>query len=133
MSYYISTVVNTSFDRAIELVTEALGAEGFGVLTDIDVKATMKNKLDIDYRNYRILGACNPLFAHKALEHDDKIGVLLPCSVIVQEWEPGRVEISAVDPLVAMRVVETPGLETVATEVRDRLSRVVESLADAAS
>jgi uncharacterized protein (DUF302 family) len=131
MSYYLSTTVDTSFDRAIELVTEALGAEGFGVLTDIDVKATMKKKLDVEYRNYRILGACNPPFAHKALAHDDKIGVLLPCNVIVQEWEPGRVEISAVDPLVSMQVVESTGLETVATEVRDRLSRVVQSLAGA--
>jgi len=131
MDYYMTTTVKTSFDQTIDLVTEALSSEGFGVLTDIDVKATMKKKLDLEYRNYRILGACNPPFAHKAFEHDDKIGVLLPCNVIVQEWEPGRVEVSAVDPLVSMQAVGGSGLESVATEVRERLERVLKAITPA--
>ena len=128
MSYYIATTIDSAFDQAIDRLTETLADEGFGILTDIDVKATMKKKLDAEFRNYRILGACNPPFAHKALGHDDKIGTLLPCSVIVQEWEPGRVEIAAVDPVASMQMVDSPGLESVAREVRERLERALQKL-----
>jgi uncharacterized protein (DUF302 family) len=128
MSYYISTKLDQPFDAAVASVTEALSAQGFGVLTEIDVKQTMKKKLDVDFRNYRILGACNPPFAHKALSAEDKIGTMLPCNVIVQEIAPGEVEVAAVDPIQSMRAVENESLLPIATEVRDRLRRVVESL-----
>lgn len=128
MAYYFSTIVNHPFDRAIELVTEALSAEGFGVLTEIDVKATMKKKLDVDFRNYRILGACNPPFALKALEAEDKIGTMLPCNVIVQERGENEVEIAAVDPVSSMQAVDNDALGPIASEIRNRLQRVVKSL-----
>ena len=98
MSYYFSKTINLPFDAAIIRVTEELKKEGFGVLTEIDVKATLKKKLDVDFRNYRILGACNPPFAHQALLAEDKIGTMLPCNVIVQELAPGTVEVAAIDP-----------------------------------
>jgi uncharacterized protein (DUF302 family) len=128
MSYYISTKVEKPFDEAISEVTEALKKEGFGVLTEIDVKATMRKKLNIDFRNYRILGACNPPFAHKALEAEDKIGTMLPCNVIVQEQRPGSVEIAAVDPVSSMQAVDNPNLSPVAEEIQGRLRRVIESV-----
>ena len=128
MSYYIATTVDHPFETAIEKVTEALSAEGFGVLTEIDVTATMKKKLDVDFRNYRILGACNPPFAHKALSAEDKIGTMLPCNVIVQELDSGQVEVAAVDPLKSMQAVENESLAPIATDVRDRLQRAVDSL-----
>ncbi len=131
MSYYISTTVNAPFDGAISQVTEALSREGFGVLTEIDVKATMKKKLDVDFRNYRILGACNPPFAHKALEAEDKIGTMLPCNVIVQEREPGVVEIAAVDPVSSMQAVDNPSLAPVAQEIQQRLQRVIDAVGSA--
>jgi uncharacterized protein (DUF302 family) len=128
MSYYIATTLSTSFDEAIEQVTEALSAEGFGVLTQIDVRETMKKKLDVDFRNYRILGACNPPFAYKALSAEDKIGTMLPCNVIVQELESGEIEVAAVDPMKSMQAVENESLMPIATEVRERMQRVVDSL-----
>lgn len=128
MTYYLSRRLETSFDEAVERVTDALKDEGFGVLTDIDVKATMKKKLDLDFRNYRILGACNPPFAHKALEIEDKIGTMLPCNVIVQDLGEGQVEVAAIDPLASMQAVENPGLKEIAAAVRDKLARVVENL-----
>tara|TARA_B100001121_G_C18291293_1_gene435466 strand:+ start:115 stop:504 length:390 start_codon:yes stop_codon:yes gene_type:complete len=128
MTYYISTTLNRPFDESIDAVTEALKTEGFGVLTDIDVKATMKKKLDIDYYNYRILGACNPPYAHKALEAENKIGTMLPCNVIVQEREPGHVEIAAVDPVSSMEAVNNDKLRPIADEIRQRLERVITSL-----
>lgn len=128
MEYYIGTKLNTSFDEAIEQVTEKLKDQGFGILTEIDVKATMKKKLDVDFYNYKILGACNPPFAHKALLAEDKIGVMLPCNVIVQEKEKGIVEISAVDPMASMRAVQNPTLADIADEVTNRLKKVIESL-----
>ncbi|MEX2442516.1 MAG: DUF302 domain-containing protein [Alkalispirochaeta sp.] len=128
MAYYISTTLNRPFNESIEAVTEALRAEGFGVLTDIDVKETMKKKLDIDYYNYRILGACNPPYAHKALQAENKIGTLLPCNVIVQEREPGTVEISAVDPASSMEAVNNDKIKPIADEIRQRLQRVITSL-----
>lgn len=130
MSYYFNKTVNLPFDAAIAAVTEALKREGFGVLTEIDVRATLKKKLDVDFRNYRILGACNPPFAHQALLAEDKIGTMLPCNVIVQEVAdmPGMVEVAAVDPVASMAAVANPQLAAVAQEVRGRLQRVVDSL-----
>ena len=128
MSYYFSKTLNLPFDDAIVRVTEELKKEGFGVLTDIDVRATMKKKLDVDFRNYRILGACNPPFAHQALLAEDKIGTMLPCNVIVQELEPGVVEVAAIDPVASMAAVDNPQLGAVGMEVRAKLQRVVESL-----
>jgi uncharacterized protein (DUF302 family) len=128
MSYYFSKTLNLPFDDAIARVTEELKKEGFGVLTDIDVRATMKKKLDVDFRNYRILGACNPPFAHQALLAEDKIGTMLPCNVIVQENAPGVVEVAAIDPVASMAAVNNPQLGAIGMEVRARLQRVVESL-----
>jgi uncharacterized protein (DUF302 family) len=128
VSYYFAKTVNLPFDDAITRVTEELKKEGFGVLTDIDVRATMKKKLDLDFRNYRILGACNPPFAHRALMAEDKIGTMLPCNVIVQEHAPGVVEIAAVDPVASMAAVDNADLGTIAGEVRSRLQRVVDGV-----
>tara|TARA_R110002072_G_scaffold301400_1_gene481037 strand:+ start:35668 stop:36057 length:390 start_codon:yes stop_codon:yes gene_type:complete len=129
MSYYISTTINEiSFEKAIEKVTEHLKTEGFGVLTTIDFKATMKKKLDVDFYNYTILGACNPKFAHKAVLAENKIGTMLPCNVIVQEREEGKIEISAVDPMASMQAVKNDDLGNVATEVRSKLEKVIKSL-----
>ena len=128
MSYYFARTVNLPFDEAIVRVTDELKKEGFGVLTDIDVRATMKKKLDLDFRNYRILGACNPPFAHRALMAEDKIGTMLPCNVIVQERAPGVVEIAAVDPVASMAAVDNPDLGSIAGEVRSRLQRVVDGV-----
>jgi uncharacterized protein (DUF302 family) len=128
MSYYFSKTLNLPFDDAVVRVTEELKKEGFGVLTDIDVRATMKKKLDIDFRNYRILGACNPPFAHQALLAEDKIGTMLPCNVIVQELAAGAVEVAAIDPVASMAAVNNPQLGAVGMEVRAKLERVVASL-----
>ena len=128
MDYYFNKTVQADLDEAVERVTAALKEEGFGVLTEIDVKATMKKKLDIDFRPYRILGACNPPFAHKALEAEDKIGTMLPCNVIVQEISPGKSEVAAINPIASMQAVKNPALEDVATEITERLKRVVAAL-----
>jgi uncharacterized protein (DUF302 family) len=128
MSYHFSTTLELPFDEALERVTEALKAEGFGVLTEIDVKATLKKKLDADFRNYRILGACNPPFAYKALLAEDKIGTMLPCNVIVQEVGEGHVEVAAVDPIASMAAVDNPELGGIAVQVQAKLKRVVDSL-----
>jgi uncharacterized protein (DUF302 family) len=128
VGYYFAKTVNVSFDEAITRVTEELKKEGFGILTDIDVRATMKKKLDVEFRNYRILGACNPPFAHRALIAEDKIGTMLPCNVVVQEVAPGVVEVAAVDPVASMAAVDNPNLGSVAAEVRSKLQRVVDSL-----
>ena len=128
MSYTFTKVLNASMNDAVERVTAALAAKGFGVLTTIDVKATLKKKLDVDFRPYVILGACNPEFAHQALQHEDKIGAMLPCNVVVQKLDEDRVEVSAVDPVASMQAVDNPKLGAVATEVRDRLKSVVDNL-----
>lgn len=128
MSYYYSTTVNMTFDEAIETVTEKLSGHGFGILTEIDVKETFKKKLDVDFKKYRILGACNPNFAHKALTAEDKIGVMLPCNVVVEEHEDGTVEVSAVDPVASMQAVSNEGLHPIAEEVRSNLKQVIEEL-----
>jgi uncharacterized protein (DUF302 family) len=128
MGYYFSKTLKVPFEEAVNRTVEALKKEGFGVLTDIDVRATLKKKLDVEFRNYRILGACNPPFAHQALLAEDKVGTMLPCNVIVQEHSPGNVEISAVDPLASMRAIENPALEKVARRVQEKLAQVMELL-----
>lgn len=126
--YYFSKTLDLSFEGAISKVTDELKKEGFGVLTEIDVQATLKKKLDVDFRPYRILGACNPPYAHKALQAESHIGVYLPCNVIVQDAGNGKTEVAAVDPLAAMSSVENPALDLVAAEVRAKLQRVIELL-----
>jgi uncharacterized protein (DUF302 family) len=128
MTYHFSRTIDLPFDQAVARVTEALKREGFGVLTDIDVSATLKAKLGVAFRPYRILGACNPPLAHRALELEDKIGTMLPCNVIVQEHGAGNVEVSAVDPAASMQAIENPALAEVAEEVRGRLQKVIDSL-----
>jgi uncharacterized protein (DUF302 family) len=128
MSYYFSKTMNVTFDEAISRITEELKKEGFGILTQIDVKATLKTKLDVDFRNYRILGACNPPFAYQALQAEDKIGTMLPCNVIVQESTKGEVEVAAVDPIASMQAIENPSLGDVATQIRAKLKTVIENL-----
>lgn len=129
MSYYFAkTLTGINFDDAVARATKALQDEGFGILTEIDVKATMKKKLDKDFRDYRILGACNPSMAWQALQAEDHIGTMLPCNVIVQQRENGDVEVSAVDPMASMQAVENPALGSVAADVRDKLKQMIERL-----
>ena len=129
MSYYFAkTLSGTSFDDAIARATDALKEEGFGILTEIDVKATMKKKLDKDFRDYRILGACNPSLAWQALQAEERIGTMLPCNVIVQQRDNGDVEVAAVDPAASMQAVDNPALAGIAADVRDSLKRVIDSL-----
>lgn len=128
MEYYFSKTIKGSFDNAVQKVTEALKAEGFGILTEIDLKATLKKRLDVDFYNYKILGACNPPFAYKALQVEDKIGTMLPCNIIVQERTAGEIEVSAVDPVASMQAIENKQLAGIANEVRSRLKKVIERL-----
>ena len=128
MKYYFSKTVTLSFDDAIEKVMAELKKEGFGVLTDIDVRQTLKKKLDVDFKKYRILGACNPPFAYKALQVEDKIGTMLPCNVIVQEIVEGQVEVAAIDPVASMQAVANPALKDVAEQVQGKLKKVIESI-----
>lgn len=128
MSYYFSKIVDCTFDEAIEKVTEELKKEGFGVLTEIDVQATLKKKLDVDFRKYKILGACNPQFAYKALQSERMIGTMLPCNVILQETLEGKVEVAAVDPLASMSAVKNESLGEVAVTVQNKLKHVIENL-----
>ena len=127
MSYFSKTL-NTDFDTAISRVTEELKKEGFGVLTEIDVKETFKKKLDVDFRKYRILGACNPNFAFEAIKSEDKVGTMLPCNVVVQEHEDGKIEVSAIDPIASMMAIKNDSLGDVASSVSDKLRRVIENL-----
>jgi uncharacterized protein (DUF302 family) len=120
---------DTDYDDAVARVTELLKGEGFGILTEIDVKATLKNKLDVDFRRYVILGACNPPLAHRALEAEPDIGVLLPCNVVVAERDGGGSVVSAMDPVAAFRLIANPEVQPVAADVRQRLQRVLERLA----
>ncbi len=128
MSYYYVKEIDLNFDDAIIRVTEELKKEGFGVLTEIDVKATLKKKLDVDFRNYRILGACNPPFAHQALQAEPHIGLMLPCNVVVQEGESGKTIISAIDPVASMQAVENDSLGEIAGQVKAKLQKVIESV-----
>ena len=128
MSYYFSRKVNIPYDEAISRVTEELKKEGFGILTEIDVKETLKKKLDVDFHKYKILGACNPQYAYKSLQIEDKIGLMLPCNVIVQETADGAVEVAAIDPVASMQAVENQALGEVASGVRSKLMKVIDSL-----
>lgn len=129
MQYYSSKQMKgIGFEEAIQNVTAALKEEGFGVLTEIDVRETLKKKLDVDFKPYRILGACNPEFAHKALQAEDKIGAMLPCNVIVQQQDKDTIEVSVVDPVASMQAVENKNLATIAGEVREKLKRVLNKL-----
>lgn len=126
--YYYARIIDADMDTVDERVRSALKEQGFGVLTEIDVAATLKKKLDVDFRPYKILGACNPHFAHKALQAEDKIGTMLPCNVIMQETVDGHTEVAAVDPIASMQAVGNDSLGEIAAEVRDRLRRVVDDL-----
>ena len=128
MSYYFSTILNTTYEEAIEMATEALQKEGFGVLTTIDIKEKLKEKLGVDFRRYIILGACSPAHAYKALLAEDKVGTMLPCNVIVQETEDNKIEVAAVNPIESMKAIDNPGLGEVAMDVQARLKRVIASL-----
>ena len=126
MQYYHSkTVKGKSFGEVIELAKNELKAEGFGVVSEIDISETLKNKINVDFKKYIILGACNPHFAYKALQAEDKIGVFLPCNVVVAEHEPGVVEVSAVDPVASMVSVGNPALEPLAAEIRQKLMNFI--------
>ncbi|KYH25916.1 hypothetical protein HAPAU_25940 [Halalkalicoccus paucihalophilus] len=131
MSYTMDTRVRGEFDEVVERTTDALADEGFGVLCDVDVRRTFEEKLGKEYRQYRILGACSPSLAHRALETDLKLGTLLPCNVVVYEAEDGTVGVSAVDPETLLSVIDTPELDGIATEVRERFVRVLDSLPEA--
>lgn len=128
MAYYMSKKIDVSFQSALDRVKEELKNEGFGVLTEIDVRDTLKKKLDVEFRSYRILGACNPPFAYKALQAEEKIGLLLPCNVIVQEGSDGTVEVAAIDPAASMQTVGNPALSDIAGQVREKLQNVIARL-----
>lgn len=128
MSYYFSKILDTDFNTAIERVTAELKNQGFGVLTEINVRETLKKKLDVDFRDYTILGACNPPFAYKALSAENKIGVMLPCNVIVQSMDDGKTEVSAVDPVASMQAVKNPALADLAYQITQLLKKVIDSL-----
>lgn len=127
-TYYYAKTLDLPLDQAEARVREKLQEEGFGVLTEIDVKETLKKKLDVDFRPYRILGACNPQFAYQALQAEDKIGTMLPCNVVVQEAGEGQTEVIAIDPIASMQAVENAALQPVAQEVRERLRKVIDRL-----
>jgi uncharacterized protein (DUF302 family) len=128
MSYNISKKIQGTFDEAIKNVTEELKKEGFGIISEIDLKDKFKEKLNVDFRNYKILGACNPSLAYKAIQQEDKIGTMLPCNILVQEHETGEVEISAINPLESMGAVDNPNLQSLAAEVSEKLKLVIARL-----
>jgi len=128
MSYYFSKTIHDSYENILERVRVSLKGEGFGVLTEIDVKETLKKKLEVDFQKYRILGACNPPFAYKALMAENKIGTMLPCNVIVQEISEGQVEVAAVDPVASMKAIDNPALLEIANQVQEKLKKVVMNL-----
>jgi uncharacterized protein (DUF302 family) len=128
MKYYFEKTLKTDFETAVSKTREALKSEGFGVLSEIDINEKLKEKLDIDFRKYKILGACNPSYAYKALEMEDKIGVMLPCNVIVQEKPDGTIEVAAIDPVASMMAIENPKLKDIAAEIRRKLKNVIDTL-----
>jgi len=128
MSYYFNTVLDCSFDEAIARVTDELKQEGFGILSEIDVQTTLKKKLDVDFKKYKILGACNPPFAYQALQTEEKIGTMLPCNVIVMEKDNGQIEVAAIDPIASMQAIANPQLQGIADQVQAKLKKVIASL-----
>jgi uncharacterized protein (DUF302 family) len=128
MKYYFNKSLEIPFDEAVAKVTEQLKKEGFGILTEIDVKETLKKKLDVDFKQYKILGACNPHFAYQALQKEDKIGTMLPCNVIVQETEEDKIEVAAIDPMASMQAIQNPDLQAVAEQVQAKLRSVIAGL-----
>jgi uncharacterized protein (DUF302 family) len=128
MKYYFNKTIKGTFEEVIDKVTEELKKEGFGILTEIDIKRTLKKKLDVDFRKYKILGACNPPYAHKALEAEDKIGTMLPCNVIVQEISKGVIEVAAVNPMAEGQAVDNKILAEIASDISDKLEHVIEKL-----
>jgi len=128
MTYYFAKTLTLGFDDAVHRATDALKQEGFGIITEIDVKQTFKQKINVDFRNYRILGACNPTLAHEALQIEDKVGTMLPCNVVVQEIAPGKTEIAAIDPVASMQAIDNPRLKQAAERVRVKLRKVIDTL-----
>jgi uncharacterized protein (DUF302 family) len=128
MSYYFAKSLTADFEEAVRRTTEVLKQEGFGIITEIDVKDTFKKKINADFRNYRILGACNPELAHEALQIEDKVGTMLPCNIVVQDIGAGRVEVAAIDPVVSMRAIDNPRLKEAATLVQAKLRKVIGNL-----
>ena len=128
MDYYFHTILNSSFDEAITRVTEELKKEGFGILSEIDVRQALKKKLNVDFKKYKILGACNPPYAYQALQIEEKIGTMLPCNVIVLENDQGQVEVAAIDPIASMQAIKNPQLDEVAVQIQAKLKKVIDSL-----
>lgn len=128
MTYYMAATLQMPFDEAIERAEAALKAEGFGVLTRVDIQETLKSKIDVDFRPYTILGACNPKLAHEALQLEDKVGIMLPCNVVVQQSEDGAVEVAAIDPVASMQAIDNPALREAAMVVRDKLMLAIKAL-----
>ena len=128
MEYYFSKLLNVSFDEAVKLATDALKTEGFGVISEINIHEKLKEKLGVDFKKYKILGACNPPYAYKALQAEDKIGTMLPCNVLVIEQESGKIEIAAINPIASMQAISNPELDEVAVQVTEKLKKVVDSL-----
>ena len=128
MSYYFAKTLETDFNDAVQRTTEGLKQEGFGIITEIDVRNTFKNKIGVDFRDYRILGACNPQLAHEALRIEDKVGTMLPCNVVVQDLGAGKIEIAAIDPVASMMAIDNPELKRATEQVRDKLRRAVQGL-----
>lgn len=130
MNYYFSTIIKGDFDNIIDKTTALLQKEGFGVLTQIDIQQTLKKKLDVDFNRYKILGACNPQFAYKALQIENKVGTMLPCNVIVQELGNGTIEVAVVNPIQSMQAIKNQELEAIASEVTDKLKNIIKNLKD---
>lgn len=128
MSYYLGKILPIGFDDAVARTVDALKKEGFGVLTEIDVRETLKNKIGVDFPNYRILGACNPALAHEALKLESKVGTMLPCNVVVRDAGGGQTEIAAIDPVASMQAIDNPELKRAAEQVRTKLERVIAGL-----
>lgn len=128
VAYYFSKILSADFDEAVERTTEALKREGFGIITEIDIQQTLKKKINVEFRPYRILGACNPALALEALKLEDKVGTMLPCNVIVQAASPGQVEVAAIDPVASMKAIENPALLEKARAIRAKLEKAINSL-----
>lgn len=128
MGYYFSKILPLAFEQAVKRTTEALKEGGFGIITEIDVRDTLKKKINVDFRNYRILGACNPALAYEVLQIEDKVGTMLPCNVVVQEIDGGKTEVAAIDPVASMQAIDNQRLKQAAEQVSAKLKKVIESL-----